>query len=442
MPQQLLIMIQAPNCFIESFIEFHKNTEAPTIYYRWAAIAGIGAILGRNCWLQHGHTKIYPNQYIMLVGDSGARKSTAVLSVKKLLIGAQYKTISADRTTKEKFLIDLEEGIAKSHDPEEVFDVRKNEKKNPTMRALFGQELSTEPSECLICADEFNSFLGHGNVEFIDLLTNLWSYDGIYENRIKNGRSVRINNPTLSILGGNTGTGISMAFPLEVIGQGLFSRLVMVYSDPSGRRITFPPPPDPIIYGELVQKLMRIRATIKGELVIEPFAKIALDDIYSNWKDMEDVRFKTYSSRRFTHLLKLCLCVAAGREETTITTDTVIFANTILHYTEYFMPKALGEFGKARNSDVAAKILEIIEKSETPVEIFRDIWPQVRRDLDNRKQLGEILDGLRQAGKIQQVGNEGKLLPVKQVIKWNQPHCKITLLQEYLHSQAKDCLPL
>ena len=376
----------------------------------------------------------------MLVGESGSRKDSALRGIKKLLIAADYKTIAADKITKEKFLIDLEEGMDKAHDPDERFDVSKNAKANPTMRALFGAERSKEPAECLIYSGEFNSFLGHSNLEFIDLLTALSDWEGNYENRIKNGRSVIIPDPTISLLAGNTPTGISMAFPIEVIGQGLFARLMQIYSEPTGRRITFPPPPPPELTLGLVMMLKEIRIKMIGQFEIKPQAVIALDDIYQSWKDLEDVRFKSYSSRRFTHLLKNCICFAASKQENFINLSTVIEANSVLHYTEYFMPKALGEFGKARNSDITEKILKLLDKAEVPLNSIKDIWPQVSRDLDSSKQLSDILMGLQAAGKVDTT-SKGDVIIKKIPPTWDFVHSNITVLPEYSENQVKADLP-
>lgn len=431
--------------FIERYLDFYTGTEPPTIYNRWCAIAGIGALLGRTAWIQHGHTKIYPNQYIMLVGEAGCRKSTAIkVFLKPFLVGVGYSKIAASKTSKEKFLADLEEGMEKATNPEEHLNVTKNvdkwgRDKNSTMRELFGVINATEPSECLIMADEFNVFMGHSNVEFIDMLTDLWDYDGVYASRTKSGKSVLVPNPTISGLLGNTQVGISMSFPTEVIGQGFFSRIILVHSDPSGRKIAFPEAADPIRKKALLEQLTRIKGNITGEITIHPIAKKALGEIYSSWQHLSDVRFKSYSTRRFTHLLKVCLCCAASKESKIIELDTVIYANSILHYTEHTMPKALGEFGKARNSDVVAKVLLIIDKAiDTGIGLhpMDDIWPQVSRDLESPQQLVQILSGLAAAGKLQQV--DGKLFPAKEVKRFDQPYTKVALLREYLEDQQKD----
>lgn len=420
---------------IEDYLDFQAGTESPTIFHRWSIISAIGALLGRRCWITHGHTKIFPNQYIMLVGEAGCRKSTAVKASKRVLETVGYKTIAADKITKEKLLLDLEEGLDVIKDPDNKFNVKKNAGKS-TMVALFGEELSNDPKECYIVADEFNAFLGHSNLEFIDLLTNLWDYDGVYENRIKTGHSVRIPYPTFNILGGNTNVGISQSFPPEVIGQGFFSRLILIYSDPSGRRITFPPPIDAEKYIKIIDQIKEIKLTIIGEIKLEDSARKALEEIYQEWKDLEDTRFRSYSTRRFTHLLKLSQICAASTSKKSIDSSIVIYANSIMHYTESFMPKALGEFGKARNSDVSAKILAILDAALVPLDPIKDIWRHVQRDLDSKKQLQDIMQGLQMAGKLQ-VTTGGKILPIKKVTSFDFPSCNVSLLREYTEGQIK-----
>lgn len=440
-----------PN-LIEEYLDFFSETEPPTIFNRWAIIGGIGALLGRQCWFQHGHKKLYPNQYIMLVGESGTRKSTALkVFLKPLLEEVGYKTIAANKTSKEKFLLDFEEGfdITKIGDKDERFDVSKVSRRNgkaaignPTMRELFGVKSASEISECLVLSDDLNVFLGHSNIEFIELITDLWDYEGIYSSRIKSGHSPTIPNPTLSCLLGNTQVGISMAFPTEVIGQGFFARIISVFSEPSGRKITFPPPPDSVQRKKLLEFLVKIRGEIRGPFTIEPMAYAALHDIYQNWEDINDIRFRSYSTRRFDHLLKLSMCCAAARLKRTIDARIVEYANSILHYTESFMPKALGEFGKARNSDVQAKILELLEKSidKGGMHPIEDVWPQVSRDLDSTQELSRVLGGMKEAGKIQ-ITSTGKLLPFKKPVSFKQPHCNVGLLREYLEAKEKSGEP-
>ena len=93
--------------FFDLYLQYTKDTEATATFHRWSAIVGIGAYLERNVWVQHGASKIYPNHYVMLLGESGSRKSAAIKGFVRILKEAGYKTLAAEKTSKEKFSADL-----------------------------------------------------------------------------------------------------------------------------------------------------------------------------------------------------------------------------------------------------------------------------------------------------------------------------------------------
>jgi len=396
--------------FFKNYLDYTKESEVPVFFSRWSALTGIGAYLGRDFFITHGHFNIYPNMYSMLIGNPGTRKSTAIKVMKKILKLAGYDTVAANKTSKEKFMMDLAEGISAGAAMNETAleDVLSDN--------LWGSSAENKlPAECFIMADEFNNFIGTGNLEFISLLTELWDYEGSFDNKIKTGKSVYINNPTISILGGSTPTSFSTTFPSEIFGQGFFSRLLLIYGEPNGKRITFPKPPCPIATGEIVERLQRVKIACKGQVTLSTGAELLLDKIYSHEEKMQDVRFESYYSRRLQHLLKLCLIITASRLSCTVSERDVVYANTILTHTEHLMPKALGEFGKAKNSDISHKIISMLDASDHVV-LFKDLWTALRADLENMNQLTELMHNLISADKVQSI-KSGGFLPKKHVIE-------------------------
>jgi len=87
-----------------------------------------------------------------------------------------------------------------------------------------------------------------------------------YDYKLKNSKSVIINEPTVTILGGNTPTGMSVAFPQEAIGQGFFSRLIIVHAEPTGIKNTWMTSPDPELEKQLITFITEMRATLTGEV--------------------------------------------------------------------------------------------------------------------------------------------------------------------------------
>lgn len=401
----------------------------------------VGAMLGRQFWMPFGTGKIFPNQYVMLIGSPGTRKSSAVKTARKLLGTTGYQSFAAEKTTKEKFLLDLEGS------DEDLFVTthgRPGASKNSITAADVLANLDLAPSgdahdgiprEVFIVADEFNDFAGTGNLDFLSMLGVLWDWDDedtTYKQRFKNTKSISIFQPTVSILSGNTHAGFKLAFPEQALGQGFLSRLVLVHSEPSGKKVSFPKPPPAGVADALKERLTQIRETVRGAAVRSKEAEQALDTIYRTFKDLEDYRFKSYSSRRYTHLLKLCLLVAAMRLSTTVELKDVILANSILTYTESSMPKALGEFGRSKDSDAQHNIMTALYESHRPLGV-EDLWKVVSRDLDKTSRLVELLQSLTQAGKIQLVPNKpGYFLPVQRpVVSPTASYVDLSLLKEY-----------
>ena len=377
------------------------STESPITYHRWSAITALGSLLEKRYYLTLGHTQINPNLYVMLIGNPGTRKSSAIKLITSLVKESGYPNIAADKTTKEKFLEDLAA----------INNVKVTN--GLEFESFLDRELDYkgDPASILISADEFNEFAGAGNLEFYALLGSLWDKKGDYNYKTKTGETV-IPDPVVSLLGGNTPTGFATAFPSDIIGQGFFSRLLLIYGEPTGNKIAFPEPPDPQLSKEIMEFLLAVRTTVKGEANIHPEAKKLLEEIYVSYVGLSDPRFESYTNRRFNQLLKLCLIHSAARLDTTIYVDDVILSNTILTYAETYMPKALGEFGKAKNSEVAHKIMVILDNTDTPLSI-REIWQHVVNDLNNLQDLAEILRNLAEAKKIQKVEEPSGFLPIK-----------------------------
>lgn len=390
--------------FFSLYLEYTKQTECPEFFHRWTAISLLGAWMGRNVHFKFGHFNIHPNLYIMLVGSPGTKKSSAIKIGTGLLKNAGFSAFSAKKTRQEKFLMDMANESDEGGNGEDILD-----------QNLWGDvDVTTLPAaECYVAADEFNNFIGVGNLDFMSLLGELWDYEGVYDHRLKTSKSIKINNPTVNLLGGNTPTNINLCFPAEAVGQGFFSRLIFVHAEPTHIKYTIPPAPDKKAEAKLIELLLKIRANVIGEMTLTDSGLDLLDTIYKTWEDLDDPRFEYYSNRRQTQLLKLCMIVAASRLTTTITDDIVLYANTVLTYTEHYMPKALGEFGRSRRSESAHKILSVLDAATAPMSVHA-IWKKVHMDLDSRSQLAEILGDLSVAEKVQ-VMEGGAYLPRKRV---------------------------
>lgn len=429
-------MVRTELNLFDIYFEYVKGSEPPALFHRWALIGCIGALLGRQFWFPFGNMHLITNHYIMFIGEPGTRKSTAIKKATKLLGLAGYDKFSAQKSSKEKFLLDLQEDGQEETIEEHTYS-RKSQSAIDILANLQLKTSSTNtdvPREIFIAADEFNNFIGSGNIDFQSLLGELWDWDEPtrpYKNRLKNSKSVAIYQPTISILAGNTPSSFADCFPLASIGQGFMSRLILVHADPSGVKVTFQEEPPEKATLEIINFMRAIKATCIGPASIDAEARSALDVIYRSWPELEDQRFKHYSSRRFTHLLKLCLVICAARLSTTVKIEDVLHANTILAFAETTMPKAIGELGKSRNAEAANKIMQFLY-SARDAKTVQDLWKVVQNDLERIGDLAGLLINLQQADKIQVIktarGKDGYLAKQK-VISRTLPFTNFSLLQ-------------
>lgn len=374
--------------FYDDYFEFVGTSEVPTIYSRWAVVSMIGALLSRQFFIPFGHNYIYPNQYIMMIGDPGTRKGTAMGPIRKLLKASNYHRFGPDRTSAERFIIDLQQSLTVELD---------------SIDSIEAIELINldETSDLYTLADEFVDFIGLNNMNFINLLTKLWDNLDEYKHPKIHGSSVVVVKPTVNLFVATTPQGLTDALPPEAIGAGFTSRFIFVHAERLDDRITWPAKPVESLRVRLVDQLRYIRSHIKGAASITPECNEALDRMYKEFVDLDDYRFKHYSTRRFTHLLKLTMIFAAMRGSCSLSRDDAIKANTLLFYTERQMPRALGELGRAALSEVANNVLNIVASNPMG---FRKLWKQVASDLNRESDLLMIMKNLISADKIQLIG--------------------------------------
>lgn len=383
-----------------SYVKLDKS-EAPANYHRWACSSIIGALLGRQVHLPFGASRIFPNQYIMLMGPPACKKGTVINIAKNLLSGAGYQRFAADRTSKERFLIDMK-----------TMDTMEEDLELLTFDA---------PAETYVMAGEFVDFIGQGDVGFMMTLTNLWDNLSTYEHKKITGKSVTVHEPTVNVLGGSTATTFLIAFPPEALGTGALSRIVLINGEGSGNKVAWPEPLDELQRAILIARLRDIKDTIKGPMSITEEAKKIGGEIYNKGVQVEDNRFAHYMQRRHIHMIKLAMVIACSNLSTVVSEKDIVRSNTMLAMAEKKMPKALGEFGSSKYSDVTDKVLTYLNGRMKPA-TSSDLWKVVHKDLNAPSDLNNILLNLKTAEKIQVISLMGKTgyMPLNKIaLEWD-----------------------
>jgi len=149
--------------WIDSFMEFTKESEPPDSFRLWTAISVIAAALQRKVKISWGHITWYPNMYIILVGPSASRKGTAMGPGYDLLMDLGV-TLAAQATSRQALISRM---------------------KNSTQSELNEEGKMEFHSSLTIFSKEFTVFLGYHNRELMSDLCDWydcerrWKYETI-----------------------------------------------------------------------------------------------------------------------------------------------------------------------------------------------------------------------------------------------------------------------
>jgi hypothetical protein len=177
---------------------------------------------------------------------------------------------------------------------------------------------------------------------------------------------------------------------------------------------------------------MQLKATrelVKGDFTVTSDAEKIWDEIYKFEMGHQDRRLESYWSRRHNHYYKLCMIVAAADQRTEINEADAVYANSVLHYAERLMPKALGEFGRSDNSQQTDYVYNVIKKYHENGIQLQTLFRLTSTEFRDIKELGVVVQKLRQAGKIAAT-NHGTLIPLKEQEDAELPHVDFSLLRE------------
>lgn len=399
------------------------------IFHRWTAISIIGALLGRRVYFPLGHRKVYPNQYILLAGSPGARKGSSISFGTKLLEDLDFNYFAPSKAAKEALWEWMSKQSLEKEADEWIDDVIDTEY-DP---AFF--------SQAYVASDEFLDFIGFGDDALMTNLTKLWDNPTKHQHERTRSKPIIVQKPTINILSGLTPGGVAEAFRGLAASGGFFSRIIFVFSQPSGKRVTFPSEPDKDLIEELHHRLIKI-SELEGELQIirkkgNPVYDF-IDSLYKSGFKMPDGRFAGYSERRIIHFYKLLTIICAADLTLVPTVDHCILANTILAVTEQTMPLALGEFGKSKHADIANRVVDMISNSDLPL-TSAFLWKAMARDVDKPLVLQEILQNLVSAERIQRVSTKGSstayIAHAASIIKWDSKFVDYSLLHPDEHNE-------
>ena len=361
---------------LRAWLKLVRETETPPLFHAWSLVSAASACLTRRCWFNLGAIKVMPNQYVLLVGPPGVRKSTAISLVRDLVSDVQGIRFAPNSTAgRLQGLLAAFKGRREGNEAEdEVSEVLE-----AAGRINFGVEEDERHEENLgsthvlnrhalyVAEGEFTTFSGMKMDEFIDFLGDMWDKSGADEFEYSLKREVmRIGLPCMNIIGGITPMHITSYLPPQAIGQGFTSRVILVYED-EAKSNAWPEPLDEQGMKDF-KKIMRfIFESMEGPFQIEQGVKQRVIELYSYRPAIEDARFIHYTQRRQAHMLKVAMALAALRLSMEVTVADIDDAHALLVLAEARMSESLGEYGLSPVALAQTRIKEYLRNCHEPI---------------------------------------------------------------------------
>lgn len=299
--------------WLESFEKAFENTEPPERYVYWVGVATIGGALQRQVCLNEVTFKLWPNHYVILVGPPAVKKTTAINYGIDRLRKVEGVNVGPSSVTWQ-YLVDKLKEIQTSS-PEEM--------------KLTGQAIK-DSCPIVLPAGELGTLIDFDDRGAIDFFVNAWDSPDIYDKGTRIMGDQMLNGPCPSLIAGTTPQWIKDNVHGSTRGGGFISRCIMPYANRPRKTITYPSRHVSEDHSEQLSFLehdLACIATLKGEYKLNSEA-IALGEMWhtatsiSNYnKDTHDDS-DNWANRRYSHVHKLAMVLAASkRDELIITAD-------------------------------------------------------------------------------------------------------------------------
>ena len=211
-------MLVERNCFIGRLLSLQRDLEVPTIYKTLSAYSYLGGLCGPHSTVEAGG-EFSLNLWILLVGASGARKSSAM---------SPYHTIMGETEALRELMLPEDATTAAYREPlDESYQ-----------RSEIHLEMKNPCSSGIIFAQEFGDFVKADNKDdFSSYLVKMWGDQSIVKIGRQSSGGLELIRPTISILGAIQTKRLMSVIPLSMWHQGFFPRVIPAFSSQEWKKI-------------------------------------------------------------------------------------------------------------------------------------------------------------------------------------------------------------
>jgi hypothetical protein len=198
--------------FVNGFRLFMADKGSPALYAKWAGIFTVSALIERKAWITTVKGKLYPNQYIILVGPAGIGKS--------ICTNAAFDLINESRSPQQ--ILHMA--------PTSVTKASLIDSLNGAERFILKNGGADRFNSLIIIPNELGVFLPVWEGDFMNTMTDLWDNKRYAETRRTKNISIEIPNPQLNMLSATTPGYLNTLLPEGAWESGFMSRTLLAFS--------------------------------------------------------------------------------------------------------------------------------------------------------------------------------------------------------------------
>jgi len=331
-------------------MEFTDELPASAFLRIWGGIGAISCALTRRVWLRtrFNFPPLYPNFFLLLLGDPGVGKDIAIEPAREALIEASTR-----------FGKNTDLGICigpKSLSAKGLVDALNTEKAKLTLRTGVNGSIQTDVFHSLsIITPELGVLFPEYNTALAAIMCDLWNCGKNFEEQTRSGKgeSIFIERPHVAALFGTQPSFLGTTFPEEAYSMGFFSRTIILFEPKPYVTDLFDDPSAEVLKSQIAkhEKLWNCIVSdfqaimeLNGPFQIENAARESLNRFHKTVAEatkLKHSRYAHYNTRRSLHLSKLALLMSVAESSSKIIKlEHVHRARELLSEAESRMPLA------------------------------------------------------------------------------------------------------
>ena len=406
--------------YLRDYELYSSGNKSPALFHMWSGISTIASLLSRRVWTQQGFFSVFPNLYIILVGDPACGKSHSLNFARTLVREFPDVVIAPDSVTKEALTMAMA-GTEKHP--------------SPCLKSFMWNGQKEDYCQISIFSNEIVTLLGTEPIKMVEFLTDAWDQKS-FEVRTKNQGTDIIIGPAINILGCLTPQITSNLLKAQIISGGFSRRCVFVNTPESGIAV-----PRPKFTDE--QKAAFARLKERGKFLTEVCGEFKWTTEAEEWfdawfyekeekmKSIVEAPVKQYMGSKDGMLLKVAMCVALSEQDELVLTAPILKAAlSFLDVAEEFLPKVFEGTGRNELAPILHRIADFVTNSlpnPVPVKTLRGAFYSEA----NHEEISRIFLQLQETGRcrIYTVGKEEYISTPEQVAKMAR-ESKVPVVEE------------